>query len=56
MLDPTKEINVDALPVHLFVKSPKEAKRLRSSQVSVPVNPAPYKKAKRFGDSLGLAG
>ncbi len=56
MLDPTKEIDVNALPVHLFVKSPKEAKRLRYSQASVPVNPGPYRKAKRFGDSLGMAG
>lgn len=47
MLDPTKDINVDALPVHLFVKSPKEAKRLRASNATVPVNPAPYQKEKK---------
>jgi len=56
MLDLTKEINVDALPVHLFVKTPKEAKRLRASQEPVPMNPAPHKRAKRFGDSMGMAG
>lgn len=55
MSDSTKEIDVNMLPVHLFVKSPKEAKRQRSSQATVPVNPGPYRKAKRFGDSLGLA-
>jgi hypothetical protein len=56
MLDQSKDIDVNALPVHLFVKSPKDAKRLSSSQPSVPVNPGPYRKARRFGDSLGIAG
>lgn len=56
MRDHMKDIDVNALPVHLFVKSPKEAKRRKSGQPSIPVNPGPYRKAKRFGDALGITG
>lgn len=43
-----KEIDVNALPVHLFVKSQKEAKKIKKGASDPADKPGPFRKAKRF--------
>jgi hypothetical protein len=48
MRDNLKDVDVEALPVHLFIKSPKEAKKVKKDAGAVSLKPGPYIKAKRF--------
>jgi|LakWasMet43_HOW7_FD_contig_21_18177_length_391_multi_5_in_0_out_0_1 hypothetical protein len=43
-----KDIDVNALPVHLFVKSQKEAKKLKKSTAEYVFRPVPFRRGKRF--------
>jgi hypothetical protein len=43
-----KEVDVNALPVHLFVKSQKEAKKIRKESSYTADKPGTFRKAKRF--------
>ncbi len=52
MRDNLKEVDVEALPVHLFVKSPKEAKKVKKDEELMFVKPAPFRKGKRFDTHL----
>ncbi len=48
IMNELKEVDVNALPVHLFVKSQKEAKKIRKESSDTADKPGPFRKAKRF--------
>lgn len=41
-------IDVNALPVHLFVKSPKQAKKVERQFITISTEPMTFKKSRRF--------
>lgn len=43
-----KNFDVDALPVHLFVKSQKQAKKLKKNTETISENPLTFSKARRI--------
>ncbi len=43
-----RNFDVDALPVHLFVKSQKQAKKLKKSTERISESPLTFKKTKSF--------